>query len=383
MRLFGIPIKISPMFFVMAAIIAYFLGRSLIGTAIWMVIIFVSVLVHELGHGLVSKAFGQSPKIELVLFGGMTYPQGNKRISLGKEFLVVLAGPLFGFLLSFVAFILMALATESPVIYSILFATAVINIYWSLINLLPILPLDGGHLVRIFLEMLFGPRGWRIALLVSFALAAAGGVFFLFGGGLFIAIILFLFAFQNLESFRQTRGFTPVDRDPSIQSRLVEAAAANEAGNSQLAKKLYKEVITLTGDGVAHESATVALAEIYEKEGAIEKAYTLIKKLGKECSQNACCLLQKLAFEMKQYQEAILATNSCYRTLSTPDQVAEVATIAAKSAAQLGRVDETLEWLEAAQRSGAKLDEIIQEPDFTQIRDNEKVRAYLSRKKTS
>ncbi|MBM3191343.1 MAG: stage IV sporulation protein FB, partial [Chlamydiae bacterium] len=92
----SIPIRISPMFWLTAAIIGWINSQSLIGTVIWIVIIFVSILVHEYGHALMARAFGQFPRIELVAFGGVTYPEGPA-ISLGKEFLVVLNGPLFSF----------------------------------------------------------------------------------------------------------------------------------------------------------------------------------------------------------------------------------------------------------------------------------------------
>ena len=78
-----IPVRVSPLFFLTAALIGFLWSNTLMGTLIWMMIIFVSVLVHEYGHALTAKAFGQSPRIELVAFGGLTIPQG-KRLSLRK-----------------------------------------------------------------------------------------------------------------------------------------------------------------------------------------------------------------------------------------------------------------------------------------------------------
>ena len=41
---------------------------------IWVFVIFISILVHEFGHALTACYFGQKPRIELVAFGGLTYP---------------------------------------------------------------------------------------------------------------------------------------------------------------------------------------------------------------------------------------------------------------------------------------------------------------------
>ena len=136
-----IPVRVSPLFFLTAALIGFLWSNTLMGTLIWMMIIFVSVLVHEYGHALTAKAFGQSPRIELVAFGGLTIPQG-KRLSLGKEFLVVLMGPAFGFLLFLTAYLIEPY-TES-FMQMILRFTWIVNLFWTAINLLPILPFDGG-----------------------------------------------------------------------------------------------------------------------------------------------------------------------------------------------------------------------------------------------
>ena len=84
-----IPVTISPLFWVVAAMIGFLNTNHIIGTLIWIPIIFISILFHEYGHALTSLFFGQHPKIALVAFGGVTYPQGP-RLHLWKEFFVVL-----------------------------------------------------------------------------------------------------------------------------------------------------------------------------------------------------------------------------------------------------------------------------------------------------
>ncbi len=101
-----IPITIYPTFWLFAALIGYLNSGSLIGTLIWIGIIFVSVLFHEFGHALTALLFGQHPRIELVALGGLTYHDGQK-LPFWKQFFIVLDGPIFGFLLAIGASILL------------------------------------------------------------------------------------------------------------------------------------------------------------------------------------------------------------------------------------------------------------------------------------
>ncbi|MBI3236126.1 MAG: M50 family metallopeptidase, partial [Chlamydiales bacterium] len=98
-----IPILIHPTFWLFAAIIGFMNSQSFIGTLIWVGIIFISVLFHEFGHALMACLFGKKPRIELVALGGLTYHSGEG-LSLGKQFLIVLNGPLFGLILCGVVF---------------------------------------------------------------------------------------------------------------------------------------------------------------------------------------------------------------------------------------------------------------------------------------
>ena len=95
MRIAGrIPIYIHPTFWLFAAWIGYVNGVSWIGALLWIGIVFISVLVYEFGHALVALAFGLHPRIELVALGGLTYHNGQQ-LRFWKQFLIVLAGPVF------------------------------------------------------------------------------------------------------------------------------------------------------------------------------------------------------------------------------------------------------------------------------------------------
>ena len=72
MKLFSIPIVVQPLFLLMAFLIGLLNSEDLLASVLWMVVITVSVLVHEMGHALTGRAFGQRVKITLTAFGGLT-----------------------------------------------------------------------------------------------------------------------------------------------------------------------------------------------------------------------------------------------------------------------------------------------------------------------
>ncbi|MCF7806708.1 MAG: site-2 protease family protein, partial [Simkaniaceae bacterium] len=176
----SIPIRISPFFFLTAGLIGYYISRNFTGMLIWIGVIFISIIVHEFGHALISRAFGQNPQIELTAFGGVTYATQPK-ISLPKEFLVVLAGPCFGFSLFLIGEALILLKVFSnPLILSFLDIIVTVNFLWTILNLIPVLPLDGGQLMRIILEGVFGYKGRHGAFIASMIVSLLIAMAFIF-----------------------------------------------------------------------------------------------------------------------------------------------------------------------------------------------------------
>lgn len=222
----GISIRVTIGFWVMAALFGWGTAQGLAGDdgrslllylAVWMAVVFVSILVHELGHALAFARFGQASRIVLYHFGGLTMPAGPPAASLrqpSRQLLVSAAGPLAQ--LASVGLVIMAVLgagyrlPASQMLFSLpvvgpWLATAagmgqplpgllirlavyhllVVNIFWAVLNLLPVLPLDGGQIVREGLRWL--------------GVSAAEGIASLFG--LLIAGILAFWFFQNQELY--------------------------------------------------------------------------------------------------------------------------------------------------------------------------------------
>jgi Zn-dependent protease len=180
----------------------------------WMAIIFVSVLVHELGHALVSLAFGYRPTVQIAWMGGHTQPNPNETIPWHRDVLLTLAGPLFGFglaILGFGAYWLLRYRSE-PMAYFLLGLVGA-NVVWTILNLVPVSPLDGGRVATTVLMRIFGRSGFLLAQLVSVGCAGAAIIYFATRGveqNLFIIVLFGLFgssAIRLIAAYR--RGEVP------------------------------------------------------------------------------------------------------------------------------------------------------------------------------
>lgn len=202
-----IPILISPVFFVTAALIGYLSTESLLGTFLWMGVIFFSILVHELGHALAAYFCGLRPRIELTAFGGITH-HGGENLSHLKQIVIVLSGPLFGLMLFLGSFLLLYVTMpQNVIVFEVLYIFQWINLVWTVINLFPVLPLDGGQVLRLILEVTCKRNGTRYALFCSMVFALSFAFLFFFYSYYIAGSFFFFFAYQSYESWRRILPF--------------------------------------------------------------------------------------------------------------------------------------------------------------------------------
>lgn len=180
-RMFGIPVRIHPMFWLVGTVLGWNFARDygLTYLAVWIACMLVSILVHELGHVFMGRLFGARSHIVLYGFGGLAVGSLDVR-GTWRRIAVLLAGPGAGFLLYGSVHLVLWLAGPSlepylgrpltPVGAAFLFLLWM-NLAWNLLNLLPIWPLDGGQVCAELLIRALGERGLRIALVISIALA--------------------------------------------------------------------------------------------------------------------------------------------------------------------------------------------------------------------
>lgn len=159
-RPFGIPVHVSPTWFLVAALITYFfaplVAAQLPGIGPWRylvafafaVLLYASVFVHELSHSVVARWFGLPVRrITLYLLGGVSEIEREPQTPL-REFLVAFAGPLLSLVLG-VAALGAALVLPAATVTGVLaYELALANLLVGIFNLLPGLPLDGGRMLR-------------------------------------------------------------------------------------------------------------------------------------------------------------------------------------------------------------------------------------------
>lgn len=202
--LFGIPVHIQPWFWISLAIIgggAYANSKeALLRLALFMLAGLISILVHELGHALTGRAFGARSEITLQAFGGMATFAGA-RFTRPQHFLVTAAGPGVQILLGLAVFLLipdvMMLSSPAGYFWKIL---TWISLAWAIINLLPVLPLDGGQMVN----ALLGPERIKITLWITIITATATALLiFKITGSILFPLFLALFVWQAWQALKQ------------------------------------------------------------------------------------------------------------------------------------------------------------------------------------
>ncbi|MBW2718964.1 MAG: site-2 protease family protein [Deltaproteobacteria bacterium] len=206
--LFRIPVRIHLWFWLMALWLWTLNSEEgWAGLVIWVAVVFQGILMHELGHALVGRAFGREPRIELIALGGLTWWEQREPMSPGRSLVVSAAGPAVGIFIGSLSLVLMdVLRVPDPSLARYAFHSLIfINLGWGLLNLLPVLPLDGGNIVASLMELVAPSRGRLLACYVSFAVI---GVLFAVTVTLKqypATILLFLLAFSTYQAFRAER----------------------------------------------------------------------------------------------------------------------------------------------------------------------------------
>jgi Zn-dependent protease len=173
-RMFGTPVRVHPMFWLIAVVLGYDATIRLgVGYVLaWVGCVFVSVLLHEFGHVWMGRLFGSHGHIVLYSFGGLAI--GSNQLSRRwQRILVLLAGPciqlIFWAILRFGGIRLLLFmpdASRDPAAF-VLAMLLEINLFWPILNLLPIWPLDGGQITREVCQAIVPDRGTAFSLGIS------------------------------------------------------------------------------------------------------------------------------------------------------------------------------------------------------------------------
>ena len=245
-ELFGVPVRIEPVFFQILVVLG--LGFEGWMLATWVAVAGLSVLVHEVGHAMAFRAYGHRPSIVLYGMGGVTSAEAD--LSPGRGIVVSLAGPLSALVVfGLPAWVALASGSVTGDAEVVLQQVVWVNVGWSLLNLVPILPLDGGQVTRSVLDLVTDGRGERPARVLSVVVAGALGVWALSVDLLFAGIIGLMFAMTNITELARSKGSADDDevadavrrllaRDPRAALARLDAVLARRPRGVTLARAL-------------------------------------------------------------------------------------------------------------------------------------------------
>ena len=229
-RLFGTPVRVEPLFLVIAALMGYEL-RPLWVVFAFIGIVFVNLLVHEMGHALMFRFAGQRSAIVLHAFGGFTIPTGGGRRQMSKGMSIAVSLSGVGAQLLFLYLPARLLKDSDWGLqqhidwsfgepgfnwYPVLALTAFVSLWWAVLNILPIRPLDGGHVAE---ELLGFENACKLSIGAGAIAALVAAVQFSLFTGLFLA----MFAFLNYRELQEGRSTGTFD---------VDAPQAQQPGRS-------------------------------------------------------------------------------------------------------------------------------------------------------
>jgi Zn-dependent protease len=259
-RPFGIPVFISPYWFLIAGLFVFLYARGLVqqvpGTlrypiaAAFVVLLYASVLVHELSHSLVARGFGLPVRrILLYPLGGFSEIEREPPTP-GREFLVSVAGPAISLALAAGGYALTRVVPAGSVLRVLVAQLFIANLLVGVFNLLPGLPLDGGRMLRAGVWKLTGRAGqatvvaaWAGRVLALAVLVVPLALYARAGGGiqLFdVAWLAVIAAFMWTGAGQALRATRVRERLPGLQARALARRAIPIPASLPLAEAIRR-----------------------------------------------------------------------------------------------------------------------------------------------
>ncbi len=277
-NLFGIPFYIHPSWFLVLGLVAWSYSSGLAaqfpqlagGVALLLglmtaLLLFASVVAHELGHSFVAIRQGIDVKsITLFIFGGLASLEKESKTP-AEAFWVAIAGPLVSLLLSGVITGIGIASAASGLLAAILGVLATVNLALALFNLIPGLPLDGGNILKAIVWKITGNPykgvtfASRVGQVFGWVAIASGLLPLLFFGSFanFWNLLIGFFLLQNAGNAAQyarvqekLTGLTAADA-VTLNSPIVSAdLSLREFADAQITSpKDWRQFLVTDDDG--------------------------------------------------------------------------------------------------------------------------------------
>ena len=197
-------------------------GATRLSIFAFAVAVFISILIHELGHTFAFRHYGQNSHIVLYHFGGLAVPTGGRsRINLWEHIVISAAGPVVQMAVAiFLAIVLRGFgiradsgllymigirggeAITNPFVSEFLLQFYWVSIGWALFNLLPVYPLDGGQISRNLFQIFAGSNGINYSLMLSVATGGLLAMYAFKSGHVLMAMFFGSFAYNSYQAMQ-------------------------------------------------------------------------------------------------------------------------------------------------------------------------------------
>jgi Zn-dependent protease len=260
-RPFGIPVYVSPYWFVIAGVFILIYANDLAATlhgatrfivaAAFVVLLYVSVLIHELSHCVVARGYGLPVRrILLYPLGGFSEIEQDPQTP-AREFLVSAAGPALSLVLAAIGYGLMQVVPADTIAGVLVSQLRWANLVVGLFNLLPGLPLDGGRMLRAVIWKFSGRQGastiaaaWagRVLAVALLIVPFATGAVTRTGRDDLITIIWLavIAAFMWTGAGQAIKATRFRERLPALQARRLARRAVSVAADTPLAEAIRR-----------------------------------------------------------------------------------------------------------------------------------------------
>lgn len=419
-----IPVTVDPSFFLVIGIFGV-MSPGITAFVIWMVLVTVSVLIHELGHAVAFRAYGSDAAIQLHGLGGITT---GRRLPPARSLVVSLAGPLAGLIILGLPAVWLSSSglVNGPTWELVLTYGIFINVFWSLVNLLPVLPLDGGNVVHSLLSLATGHDAERGTRYISIGVAAFGGGLGLLFQLPVVVLLAGLALVLNVSALRRPTGggrselltagqrllargdswgavqqveplvatsTSPADRAAAADLQTWAWLLAGEQGHARLAQSrrpdgqpmpatlqgalavgggLHDQGIALLTFGFVNEPpgpdqlfASFAVARL----GVTEELASELLRMESDRGVDAAVTLASLLHHGGRFAEAAKTSSLLYRDGRSDRDVMAFNT--ACSLARGGWLDDSLGWLVVAADAGwSDAERLAEDPDLVAVRSH-------------
>jgi Zn-dependent protease len=406
-RIGDIPVRVDVTFWVIMGLFG--LQRATVGGGLdltlvveWIALVFVGILVHELGHAIAFRSFGRKPSVVLYGMGGLTSAAGA--LTPGKRLVTTLAGPGVGFALGGVVLALQAsgiwslpalegrdlgelmrLSLSAPFLgvglAEVIFLDLLfINIGWGLLNLIPLHPLDGGQSLEAFLSLIRVRQAERITSMLGVVVASGAAFYALRIGSIFLVIIMIFLGMANVRRLgalnRPPQAEAPGTGafSPELQRTLGLAEQALSQGQPDQAVELLRQEHAYRP---APDSARAYLA-VLARTRRFDELETALATDGARLDHTTLSSAAAALVAGGRYDTGLRAAEAAWN--ADHDGHWQAAVTAAAARAGMRDVDGAIRWLYmAADRGWDDRRRLEGDPLFAEVRTDPRMGDLLSR----